>query len=204
MAFNLEKVIKRHMDENGSIDYDAVMGELDNNYVNPIVARNKPDMEDVYAQVAKDFLNDLGIENVNDMDSFEQFVQTATSGQEDWQRERQEMVDYISQLEQDFGALENEYNGIMGDQEFNNYKKQLIDAGFSEKYAEVALNNMYDLPEEQYPTFELALDHIKEQFPEWMTNNPTEVNMGAETPAVEESTVSDAEMASMRKLAGLE
>lgn len=206
MGFNLERLIKKYTDEDGSIDYEGVMGEIDNNYVNPIVARNKPDTEELYAQVARDFLNDLGIQDVNDLESFEYFIDNATRGQEELARENQELLAALQELDEAYQELGSEYESIQGGLERDEYAKQLKDAGFNEKYIDIALNHMYDLPEDEYPTFDLALDHVREQYPEWLTQGaqPQTTNVGGSTPKTSEPAVSDAEIASMRKLAGLE
>lgn len=205
MGFNLERLIKKYTDEDGQIDYEGVMGEIDNNYVNPIVARNKPDTEELYAQVARDFLNDLGIQGVEDLESFEYFIDNATKGQEDLARENQELMAALQELDEQYQALGQEYESIQTGLEQDNYKQQLKEAGFSDKYIEVALKQMYDLPEDDFPTFDLALDHVKEQYPEWLAEAPSEpATVGGATPKTTEPTVSDAEIASMRKLAGLE
>ena len=205
MGFNLERLIKKYTDEDGQIDYEGVMGELDNNYVNPIVARNKPDTEELYAQVARDFLNDLGIENVNDLESFEYFIDNATSGQEELARENQELMATLQELDEKYQELGQQYEQVQSGLEYDGYAQQLKEAGFNDKYIEVALKHMYDLPENDFPTFELALDHVKEQYPEWMVEQPAQPqSVGGSTPQTSEPTVSDAEIASMRKLAGLE
>ena len=205
MGFNLERLIKKYTNEDGGIDYEGVMGEIDNNYVNPIVARNKPNVEEIYEQVARDFLNDLGIENVQDLESFEYFIDNAINGQDDLARENQELLAALQELDEAYEALGMEYESIQGGLEFEDYAKQLKDAGFSDKYIEIALNHMYDLPEDEFPTFDLALDHIREQYPEWMGQaQPQTKSIGGATPRTNEPSISDAEVASMRKLAGLE
>ena len=205
MGFNLERIIKKYTDEDGRVDYEGVMGEIDNNYVNPIVARNKPDTEDLYAQVARDFLADLGIDNVNDLESFEYFIDSAVNGQEDLARENQELMAALQELDEAYNELGAEYEQIQGGLEYESYANQLKEAGFSDKYIEVALNHMYDLPEDEFPTFDLALDHVRENYPEWMGETQSQPrSLGGSTPQTSEPTVSDAEMASMRKLAGLD
>lgn len=205
MGFNLERIIKRYTNDDGSIDYEGVMGEIDNNYVNPIVARNKPDSEELYAQVARDFLNDLGINGVEDLESFEYFIDNAMMGQEELAQENQQLLAALQELDEAYEALGQEYESIQGGLEYESYAQQLKEAGFSDKYIEVALNHMYDLPEDEFPTFDLALDHVREQYPEWTTNPSGQArSVGGSTPKTNEPTVSDAEIASMRKLAGLE
>jgi hypothetical protein len=206
MGFNLERLIKKYTDEGGRIDYEGVMGEIDNNYVNPIVARNKPDTEELYAQVARDFLNDLGIDNVNDLESFEYFIDNATRGQEELARENQELMAALQELDEAYQELGEEYETVQGGLEYDSYAKQLKEAGFNDKYVEIALKHMYDLPENEFPTFDLALDHVREQYPEWMAQSqqPQTKSLGGSTPRTSEPAVSDAEIASMRKLAGLE
>ena len=65
MKFDLEEAIKQSTQEDGKLDTDKLMGMIDNDYVNPIVASKKPKFDE---KAETDFIESLGIDNVKTKD----------------------------------------------------------------------------------------------------------------------------------------
>ena len=82
MGFDLEQILKDNTKE-GIIDIQKVKQLIDNDYVNPIVAKNKPNIEKLKAEArdsaVNDFIKEQSIKDVINIDQFSAYVKTLNS-----------------------------------------------------------------------------------------------------------------------------
>lgn len=189
MKFNLQEVIKQNTNEDGVINFEAVQSAIDNDYVNPIVAKKKPNMEELeakaYDKAKDDFIKELNIDGVENKDSLIAHINTLKSDElqvkySNLETEKNELENKVKELETNYNSLNNEYTTVQR-------KSTINEVGFNSKYskaimieADEILNKAKESGEEI--EFKDALSQVKENYPEWATDykpnkgNPIETN----------------------------
>lgn len=71
MKFDIENAIKQSTLEDGKLDTNKLMGLIDNDYVNPIVASNKTKFDE---KAKKEFIENLGLENIANEEELKQYI----------------------------------------------------------------------------------------------------------------------------------
>jgi len=78
MKFNLEEAIKEHTNEEGVIDWEKAMELVDTKYVNPIVAKNKPDKDKIISDSKEEWIKSLGFEGIADESQLKAYVKQSS------------------------------------------------------------------------------------------------------------------------------
>jgi hypothetical protein len=99
--YDLKKVIEANTVD-GVIDYEKVMGNVDSDYVNPIVAR-KTDKSKLLPEAVTEVINGLGIEGANSVEDLKLYVKKL-GGSTDEAKEAN------LKLELDFKSLQGKYD----------------------------------------------------------------------------------------------
>lgn len=104
MKFNLEEAIKQSTLEDGKLDYAKLKGIIDNDYVNPIVASKKPDLDKVKEEAKTEWIKDLGFEGVDSEAKLKAYVKGTS---DEWKEK-------YTTLEGKFKELDTKYNDVNG------------------------------------------------------------------------------------------
>jgi len=110
--FNIEEVIKSSTLEDGTLDTKKLMGIIDNDYVNPIVAKQKPDLEKLKTEAKDEWITNLGFENVTNEAQLKSYVKSTSN---EWQEK-------YNDLKKDFDSLETSSNELKTNYETVNSK----------------------------------------------------------------------------------
>lgn len=92
MKFNVETAIEQSTLD-GKLDANKLMEFINNDYVNPIVAKNKPDLEKVTQEAKEKWITDLGFENVTNESQLKAYVKKSAD-----------------ETKEDYTKLQTEYN----------------------------------------------------------------------------------------------
>ena len=107
--FNIEEVIKLSTLEDGTLDAKKLMGIIDNDYVNPIVAKQKPDLEKIKIEAKDEWISNLGFENVSNEEQLKAFVKSTSN---EWQEKYNDLKKNFDTLETTKTELETNYNTV--------------------------------------------------------------------------------------------
>ena len=187
MKLDLEKLLKDNTKE-GVIDFDKIQGHIDNDYVNPIVASNKPDMDKIKADVIETATNDiykgLKIEGVENQDSFNAYAKRMNSGSTELTEQNSRLTIELNDSNKkntDFETQLKELNGkVRTFEQGDLIQKQ----GFNPKYKNAILAQANTLVTDQLD-IEGALEKVGTDFPEWMNKN----SAGGKTPLGGNTTI---------------
>lgn len=84
MKFNIEQAIEQSTAD-GKLDAKKLMEFVDTDYVNPIVAKNKPDLEKVTTEAKEQWIKDLGFDGVSNESQLQAYVKkSADETKEDY------------------------------------------------------------------------------------------------------------------------
>ena len=107
--FNIEEVIKSSTLEDGTLDAKKLMGIIDNDYVNPIVAKQKPDLEKIKIEAKDEWISNLGFENVSNEEQLKAFVKSTSN---EWKEKYNDLKKNFDTLETTKTELETNYNTV--------------------------------------------------------------------------------------------
>lgn len=116
MKFDLEQAIKQSTEEDGKLDVEKLQGMIDNDYVNPIVAKQKPKFDE---KAEKEFIESLGIENVQ---TKEQLVTHVNQTVDEAKSNYNELKSKYDELNSKHEEVSTNYNKLNG--EVAEYKRK--------------------------------------------------------------------------------
>ena len=139
MKFDLKEVVEQHKTDDG-LNYEAVMKSIDEQYVNPIIASKKPNVEKIQAEYVGTIAQDLGIEG-NTVDDIKLWAKKMGGNTDEIKEANLTLEKQLKEYKTNFEQVNNEYStlkqshtemqrlskinglGILGeDAEFLNYK----------------------------------------------------------------------------------
>lgn len=92
MKFNIEQAIEQSTLD-GKLDAKKLMEFVDTDYVNPIVAKNKPDLDKITLEAKEQWIIDLGFESVTNESQLKAYVKKSAD-----------------ETKEDYANLQTEYN----------------------------------------------------------------------------------------------
>jgi hypothetical protein len=97
--YDLKKVIEKNTND-GVIDYEAVMGTIDNDYVNPIVAK-KADESKLLPKAVNQVINELGIDGET-IDDLKLYVKKLGGSTDEIKEENLQLTKKLKEIESEF------------------------------------------------------------------------------------------------------
>jgi len=169
MGFDLEQILKDNTKE-GIIDIQKVKQLIDNDYVNPIVAKNKPNIEKLKAEArdsaVNDFIKEQSIKDVINIDQFSAYVKTLNSTSTElteknirYKTERDDLKTKYEESSKSNIELNSNITSL-------ERKGKIIDSGFNSKYTKHVLSEI-DSRLTEDNTIEDVITEIKDEYPEW-------------------------------------
>jgi hypothetical protein len=116
MKFDLEKAIKSCQAEDGALDIEKLKGLIDEDYVNPIVAKQKPKFDE---KAESEFIASLGIENVSTKD---QLVNHVNQTVDEAKTQFNELKSKYDKVVADYETTSSSFNKLNG--EMTEYKRK--------------------------------------------------------------------------------
>jgi len=97
--YDLKKVIEANTND-GVIDYEKVMGEIDNSYVNPIIAK-KTDKSKLMPEAVNEVIKGLGIEGES-LDDLKLYVKKLGGSTDEAKEENLKLMKQVKELEEKY------------------------------------------------------------------------------------------------------
>lgn len=170
MAYDFQKAIEAAT-KDGVLDVLALKASIDTDYVNPIVAKQKPNMDkikqDLQSEIEKEVFSSIGIEEITNKDSLKAYAKKMGASTD----ETKERLTTLEQELQDAKEYETKYNELVGDKS-SLETKLLLKGEFSNKYMKHAVSEYNERYEEGKDPEEIVTA-IKEEYAEWLPNFKT-------------------------------
>lgn len=109
MKFNLEEAIKQSTLEDGNVDYTKLKGIIDNDYVNPIVASKKPDLDKLTIEAKEKWISDLGFEGVDSEAKLKAYVKGTS---DEWKEKYTELDGKYKELDTTYNEVNGKYTDV--------------------------------------------------------------------------------------------
>ena len=181
---NLKDMISKHIGDDGKVDIDGLTKAIDTDYVNPIIAKKKPDMEkleqEALGKAYAKIIGDLGIDTVKDIDGLKAYAKkigaTTDETKEALLRVEKERDASLSK----YSELESKYNGLNSNYTNLERKSIILENGFNPKYVNAILAETSSKVTEEMD-FAKALEDTKSNYPEWVIKQNQSAG-GGKTP----------------------
>lgn len=108
MKFNIEEAIKQST-QDGKLDASKLMGFIDQDYVNPIVAKNKPDLDKLTLEAKDEWIKGLGFDNVTDEAQLKAYVKGTS---DEWKEKYTTLKTEFDGIDNKYKELETNYNNV--------------------------------------------------------------------------------------------
>jgi phenylalanyl-tRNA synthetase alpha subunit len=177
--FNLEEVIKANTGEDGVINFEAIKKAIDNDYVNPIVASNKPNVDEIKAKAQSELFESLGIDGVKDSETLKKHITGLSDGKSEIEKTFNE---FKTKTETEIGELRQTTSKAQKEKYFTLNK-------FNSKYEDVIHQKAESyIDEENKIGLKEAYVKVAEEYPEFLGKTDT---MSGEVPIPEGTTEAD-------------
>ncbi len=170
MKFNIETAIEQST-EDGKLDAKKLMEFVDTNYVNPIVAKNKPDLDKITVEAKEKWIADLGFENVKDEAQLKAYVKGTS---DEWKEKHSQLETNFNELKSKYDEKETAYNTVSSKMTSFERREQLLKDNFNgdAEYALFKINqNVSDDKDYETAYTEYKEAHTKDFAPNKVPNS---------------------------------
>ena len=134
--FNIQEAIEQST-QDGKLDSVKLMGLIDENYVNPIVAKNKPDKDKLIAENKSEWIKSLGFEGVENEAQLQSYVKGTSN---EWKEKHDTLLS-------EYGTFKD------GVKDYNDLKGQL---GMYQNYDVLRGKGVTDQDQLEFLTFKIG------------------------------------------------
>ena len=134
MAFELNKVMEANKTDDG-YNVENIMKAIDNEYVNPIVAKNKPDIDKINSEYLGTVMKDLGI-NGNTIDEMKVWTKQMGGNTDEIKEQNLTLTTNFKELEVKYNDINEKYGIQQKDLVTNKQVNKIISSGFEADDAE--------------------------------------------------------------------
>ena len=161
MAFDLNKVIEANKTEDG-LNVEEVMKAIDNDYVNPIIASKKPNLEKANQEFLGSVMKDLGIDG-NTLDDFKVWTKKMGGNTDQFKEENITLSNQLKELKGKYEEVSNEYGKVKQEYATTAQLSKIKDIGIVGEEAEFLQYKLSKQVTEETPFDKLLEEYAKEE-----------------------------------------
>lgn len=169
MAYDLQKAIEKAT-KDGKLDATELMKLIDNEYVNPIVAKSKPNMDklkqDIMDETKQNIFKELNIEGVDSEETLKQLINSKSTKATENETKLQEALTKLGKVETDYKGFETKFNEMLQKNTLLE-RTNAISGKFEEKYHDIILSKIDSKLGEDGSIAEV-IEELQTDYPEFM------------------------------------